>query len=212
MVSVSGGLFQTALGDTAPLDASFFTLSNNLWLEVTVSGTTLPRQRLMGAPYALTLAPGAVIKNTANTPSLNIQNNGTGAALHTNTVSGYSLWGTRASSAGVYGESQTGFGMLAQSNGAGLTGPALKAQALNSGGIALWAISNPWDANIVTSNNGDGALLKGFGKDGGEHEFIIENDGTFKQELGASGLVKVAVFAYCANAGSTIQRFFNKIM
>lgn len=212
MVSVSNGLFQTALGDTAPLDASFYSLSNNLWLEVTVSGTTLPRQRLTGAPYALSLAPGAVIKNTATTPSLNIQNSGTGAGLHATTQSGYSLWGTSTSSAGVYGESQTGIGVLAESNGLGLNGPALKANAKNGSGIALWAKANSWDATMVTSNDGTGPLLKGFGGDGGEHEFIIENDGTFKQELEASGLVKAAVFAYCANAGSTIQRSFNNVI
>lgn len=212
VVPVSKGLFQTALGDTSPLDASHTTLSKNLWLEITVAGATLPRQRLLGAPYALTLAPGAVINYTASFPSMNINNNGTGAALHTTTQSGYSLWGSSSSNAGVYGESSTGPGVKAESSGAGLNNAALKAEALETGGIAVWAKSNSWDSTLVTSNDGDGPLMKGFGKDGDEHEFIIENDGSFKQEIEASGLVKAAVYALCGGAGSKIERSFNNVL
>lgn len=212
IVNISDGLFQTALGDTAPLDASHSTLANNLWLEITVGGTTLPRQRLLGAPYALTLAPGAVISYDSPSPSMNIDNLGTGAALHTTTQSGFSLWGTSASNAGVYGESGTANGVRAESNGVGLPGSALKAESLNNMGIAVWAKSDSLDATLVTSNDGTGALVKGFGGDGGEHEFIIENDGSFKQELGANGLVKAAVYAFCGNSGSTVVRYFNNVV
>lgn len=212
IVYISDGLFQTALGDTSPLDASHSTLANNLWLEISVGGTTLPRQLLLGAPYALTLAPGAVITNDSISPTMNIDNLGTGSALHTTTQSGFSLWGTSASNAGVYGESGSGFGVRAESSGVGLAGSALKAEALNETGIAASVKADSWDATLVTSNDGTGALVKGFGGDSGEHEFIIENDGSFKQELGANGLVKAAVYAFCGSSGSTVVRYFNNVV
>ncbi len=212
IVYISDGLFQTALGDTSPLDASHSSLANNLWLEIAVGGTTLPRQRLLGAPYALTLAPGAVILNDSVSPTMNIDNLGTGSALHTTTQSGFSLWGTSASNAGVYGESGTGFGVCAESSGVGLAGSALKAEALNETGVAAWVKADSLDATLVTSNDGTGALVKGFGGDSGEHEFIIENDGSFKQELGANGLVKAAVYAFCGSSGSTVVRYFNNVV
>gem|GEM_PF-3917432 len=59
-VQVSNGLFNTQLGDVTPLDPAHF--DRALWLEITVGADTLsPRQQLMGAPYAFSLAPDAVI-------------------------------------------------------------------------------------------------------------------------------------------------------
>jgi len=74
----------------------------------------------------------------------------------------------------------------------------------------VWAKSNSWDSTLVTSNDGDGPLMKGFGQDGGEHEFIILNDGTFQQELGASGLVKAGFYGDCTSTPSVV-RYFNNI-
>jgi hypothetical protein len=56
-VPVSDGLFTVTLGDTTGLPMSRF--ASELWLEVQVGATTLPRQQLMGAPYAMSLAPAA---------------------------------------------------------------------------------------------------------------------------------------------------------
>ena len=54
------GLFNTVLGDTTPLNVEDF--SQRLFLEVEIGGETLsPRQQLLGAPYALSLVPGAVV-------------------------------------------------------------------------------------------------------------------------------------------------------
>jgi hypothetical protein len=194
------------------LDASHYTLAKDLWLEVVVGATTLPRQRLTGAPYALTLAPGALISHNQTFPTMNIENVGTGAALHTNSQSGFSLWGTSLSNAGVYGESISSFGVRAESSGTGLNGSALYAKSLSDSGVAVWADADSWDAAVVTGNNGTGALLKGFGGDGGEHEFILENDGSFLQERDATGLVKAAVYAFCGDSGSSIERSFNNVL
>lgn len=190
-VSVTNGLFQVALGSVTPLsEAVLGQMDQNLWMEINVAGTILPRQQLMGAPYALSLAPGAeVTGSTARALSVG------------NTGSGVGLWS----------HSTTSHGVTASSTGVGLDGAALLAQAYDKGGIAAWALNEGTDASLVVSNNGEGPLIKGFGGDGGEHEFTILNDGTFQQELEASGLVKAAVYAYCGDAGSGIIRSFNNV-
>ena len=101
--------------------------------------------------------------------------------------------------------------LVASGNGSGLSGSGLLAQSYSSGGIAAWALADSTDSSLVVSNDGTGPLLKGFGGDAGEHEFVITNDGTFYQELEASGLVKAGVYAYCAQAGSYIERSFNNV-
>ena len=190
-VSVTNGLFQVTLGSVTPFGESVLgQMSQNLWLEINVAGNILPRQQMMGAPYALSLAPGATV---------------TGSTARTLSV------GNLGSGAGIWSHSETGHGAIASANGFGLDGSALLAQAYGKDGIAAWALASSTDAALVVSNDGTGALVKGFGGDGGEHEFMITNDGTFQQELGASGLVKAAVYAFCANAGSYIERSFNNV-
>lgn len=62
-IPVEGGLFTTAVGPSADLDPEVF--SQPAWMEVTVEGETLtPRQRLQGAPFAFSLAPGAVVQGS----------------------------------------------------------------------------------------------------------------------------------------------------
>jgi hypothetical protein len=74
--------------------------------------------------------------------------------------------------------SATARGLSVQSTGAGSAGAALWAQnASTAGGIGIWSTVVGTDAAIVSSNNGTGALFKGFGADGGSDEFRINNDG-----------------------------------
>ena len=191
-VNVTNGLFQVALGSVTPFNETVLgQMSQNLWLEINVAGNILPRQQLMGSPYALTLAPGATVTgSTARTLSL----------------------GNLATGAGLWSHAETSHGVIASGNGSGLDGSALLAQAYSKDGIAAWALASSTDASLVVSNNGDGALVKGFGADGGEHEFMITNDGTFQQELEASGLVKAAVMAMCADdTSATVIRSFNNV-
>jgi hypothetical protein len=64
-VAVDNGLFDTALGLTGVITPDIF--AEPSWLEITVNGETLaPRQKLLGAPYAFSLAAGAVVQG--NTP------------------------------------------------------------------------------------------------------------------------------------------------
>ena len=54
-VEVVSGLFNVVIGDTTTLPSYY--LDQELWLEIEVSSTPLPRQKLYGAPYAFTLIP-----------------------------------------------------------------------------------------------------------------------------------------------------------
>ena len=75
----------------------------------------------------------------------------------------------------------TGHGLTVQSASSGLANTALVAENTNmTSGIALRAIVHGNDAAMVSSNGGTGPLLKGFGGDGGEDEFRINNDGTLE--------------------------------
>ncbi len=63
-VTVTDGLFNVALGDFNALDPQDF--AQPLWLEIEIEGEVLsPCQKLLGAPYAMTLVGGAVIGSTA---------------------------------------------------------------------------------------------------------------------------------------------------
>ncbi len=104
------------------------------------------------------------------------------------------------------------------SNYSGSAGTALWVENSNaSSGIALWGRARGSDATIIASNDGSGALFKGFGGDGGDHEFIVYNnggvwgDGDFSQTRTADGLVKAAVYAMCGNTTSSITRSFNNV-
>lgn len=54
------GLANLEIGSVTPLDPALF--AQPLWMEITVDGETLsPRQKMTGAPYALSLVGGAVV-------------------------------------------------------------------------------------------------------------------------------------------------------
>jgi hypothetical protein len=204
VIAVSNGLFYTALGETVAFDTTIMNnMDQNLWLEVTVEGTLLPRQRLTGSPYAFSLAPGADIEgNMASGQSvLKAQNTGDGWGFLGQAVNGYGVYGTSTNSHGVYGKG----------SGTGLDGSGVLAETTNTSGIAMWALSNSTDTTLVSSNNGTGPLYKGFGSNGGEHEFIVLNDGTVQQARTASGLAKAAVKAICSNSSPGIDFSFNNV-
>lgn len=170
-VTVSNGLFDVTLGDTIAMPVNSF--DQELWLEIEVEGTTLPRQKLRGAPYAYSLVPGADVSGNvgAGWSVLYVYNAGEGHALLARSTDGE----------GVHGDSTTDHGVYAESNGGGLNGAALKAENKNTtNGIAIWAKNNSGDTTLALSNDGAGNLIKGFGGDGGEDEFRISNNGTFE--------------------------------
>jgi hypothetical protein len=93
-VPVNGGHFSVALGSVTPLDPADF--HKPLWLEVVVAGQTMgDRQPLQGAPYALSLAPGSVVKGNGTTgtysTTLTVSNVGQGSAFFAYSLSGIGL-------------------------------------------------------------------------------------------------------------------------
>ena len=173
-VPVSNGLFTVTLGDTNPF-LSLYMFASQLYLEIQVGTTTLPRQVLQGAPYALGLAPSVEVKSTTGYSLLYATNLGGGAGLE----------GFSASGNGIVGYSTSGHGVYAESNGSGIEGSALYAKSTNSGGIGLVAQNASTfssDTAMVVENDGTGPLLKGFGGDSGNDEFNFQNDGTFQDK------------------------------
>jgi hypothetical protein len=92
-VGVAGGLFNVTLGEVTDIDTAIF--AQKLWLgvEVESDGEMTPRQELTGAPFAMSLAPGAAMQGTINLTDeypgmLNIHNAGNGYGIS------ISSWGT----------------------------------------------------------------------------------------------------------------------
>lgn len=96
---------------------------------------------------------------------------------------GYGVKGESASPSGVgvYGHASSssgGHGVYAKSSGNKSAGAALLAENTNTNkGIAVWAANESSDSTLVVGNDGSGPLIKGFGGDGGEHEFKVSNEG-----------------------------------
>ncbi len=84
-VSVSNGLFSVVLGETVALDP-YTDFDEQLYLEIVVNGTTLPRQMLRAVPYAMGLTIGAQSIGTTDLASqygLWVENSG-GRGLYVN--------------------------------------------------------------------------------------------------------------------------------
>lgn len=218
-VSVSNGLFQVNLGPFG--EGIVSQMGQDLWLKVVVEGTPLPRQQLMGAPYAFSLVPGATVNGTTAVPMFSVSN-GLGIGIKGNSehlvgVQGLSsnnfgLEGRSTYSSGVYGESNNSHGVFAFGYAPNVS--ALYAGSGSPEGIAILGLVDSTKAAIVTKNGGSGPLLEGYAGDTDEFtpEFIIQNDGSVKQELGASGLVKAGALLYCAKTDSEIYRQFNNVI
>lgn len=122
-VEVVNGLFNVVIGDTTELPRNYF--GQDLWLEIEVGGTTLPRQKLYGAPYAFSLIPGArVTGNLGGGAVLLVENDGNGTGFWGRSDGGIGVKGeSLGSRAGVYGTSYDGPGV----EGSGDDGPAIHA-------------------------------------------------------------------------------------
>ncbi|MBC7257984.1 MAG: hypothetical protein H5T65_01915 [Chloroflexi bacterium] len=156
-----------------------------VWLGIKVGSDAemTPRQKIYAVPYAWSLRPGAVISETSTGAILNVFNHGSGWGLDAYSKGHDAVHGRSDANnhAGVSGEnSGGGIGVYAWSEGAGLSGPAMKAEAGGASGIALHADANSSDASVVIHNRGTGLLLKGFGGDGGEDEIRINNNGSIE--------------------------------
>jgi hypothetical protein len=194
-VAVSNGLFQVTLGDTTAMDVNQF--DQELWLEIVVQGTALPRQRLLGAPYAYSLAPGADVSGSLGA--------GWSVLYVDNKDLGIGLLGRSQGGDGVRGDSVAGHGVYAVSYGSGLDGAALHAYGLGTDGVALWAKSNSTDTSLVVENDGAGDLIAGLGGDGGGDEFRVRNDGTI--ETKADSFLFVPGNAFVRDSSSDTTRW-----
>ncbi len=90
-------------------------------------------------------------------------------------------WGLRPGAV-ISNTNASGRGISVYSRGSGQSGAALWAENVGAGGIGIWGIANGTDAAVVASNRGSGLLFKGFGGDGGEDEFRVNNNGSIESK------------------------------
>jgi hypothetical protein len=106
-VPVSKGLFSVVLGETVPIDP-WEDFDEQLYLQITVNGTTLPRQMLRAVPYAMGLTIGA-------------------SAIGATVGSGdYGLWVENTNGPGLYVNASTTYGIFnadVTNSGDGYAGP-----------------------------------------------------------------------------------------
>ncbi|HUX76724.1 MAG TPA: hypothetical protein VMY40_08815 [Anaerolineae bacterium] len=94
-VPVSNGLFSVALGEIVPLDP-VNDFNEQVYLEITVNTTTLPRQMLRAVPYAMAMPAGAVVRGATDSLgdyALRVENkNGRGIFADGSADATYSLY------------------------------------------------------------------------------------------------------------------------
>ena len=94
-ITVEDGLFTTSIGSSGYITPSIF--SQPTYMEITIDGETLtPRQLLQGAPYAMSLVPGAVVQGSEPITRTVDTYTDTGAAL--------TVWNTDSSATGGNGQ------------------------------------------------------------------------------------------------------------
>jgi hypothetical protein len=190
-VAVSNGLFTATLGDATVLPVDWF--SYELWLEVQVGATTLPRQRLVGAPYAMSLAPGAQVlgsKPVGEPAVVTVENASTGTAL-------YAASDGSQPTLQVANTSNTGEAAQLDSNGSYYTAMVVNSYpgASNTGGV-LRLMTN--GGRVILAQNKSFTQL-----------FTVEANGDVTQSNSAGGLVKVAIYANCDNTLPAITRHYS---
>jgi hypothetical protein len=113
-VNVSGGLFHVGL----PAPQTVFD-GGPLWLSVIINGEVLsPRQQIRPAPYAMSLRPGATVRQVATGTAVRVEST-QGIGLQ-GTGQVYGIYGTNTGAAqgsgyGGYFESTTGIGVYGSS-------------------------------------------------------------------------------------------------
>lgn len=161
-VDVTNGLFHVTLGDTAAMNVQ--NLDQALWLEIEVEGTKLPRQKLLGAPYAFSLAPGANVSGNSTSSMLYVYNAGSGVGVQGYGVNSNGVYGESGSTyAGVYGRSINGLGVYGYSNnGDGV-------QGFSNNGTGLRATSVYTHGVVAKSTFGMQGTHGVYGETNGNH-------------------------------------------
>jgi hypothetical protein len=161
-VQVAGGLFSTALGDTAPLTQSLFN-GQALWLGVTVGADleAIPRQTILPVAYALSLVPGAVISTASNSPAVRGYSAGNTAYFSSTTTFGVrgDTASASAGQAGVVGNAGADPGVT-PSQESGVIG-----KAANGNGVS--GVSGNQAGVYGVSNSGYGVRAESLGSGAG---------------------------------------------
>lgn len=99
----------------------------------------------------------------------------------TPTSGGYRLVIDATGDIGVGTTNPTSRLQISSSTSGGLADPTLRVDNLSTaGGVAGWFSARGTDATLALHATGSGPLLKGFGGNAGEAEFLFDNDGSLK--------------------------------
>jgi len=153
------GLFTTVLEIDPPLGISDL---SNIWFGIKVGADPemTPRQRVGGAPFAFTLAPGNGVTGTVNLgtwPSaiFSVVNMGTGHGL---------LARTDGEGIGVFGASRAGFGgyfTSQEGHALAVDGPVLIETNLKRVALARWYDANEAGVTLPTDSQPKGIIFDG---------------------------------------------------
>ena len=225
-LGVNNGLFTTALS----FGTSAFT-GDARWLEIRVrypSGagafvTLAPRQQLYGAPYAMTLRPGATISATTSASLINVENYGIGGSAYFRNQSASeatiraqndnSAWGVYAlstSGVGVEGVSTFGTGVIGRHQATTGTVPAVAGYSASTSGLATAVLgqitsSSPSgsSAGVRGINNGSGGSGIGvWGSQAGSGWGVY---GAAPSGRGVYGASTSGIGVYASSSGTTIN-------
>ncbi|MGV8040451.1 MAG: hypothetical protein AB2L07_10350 [Thermoanaerobaculaceae bacterium] len=128
---------------------------------------------------ALSSSGGTGVMGEARSPT----GVGTAGIVYSSSGQNYGIWGQSTSSSGIGGYFTGGRGVVATSNGTGLSRVALEAYSQSSSGVSFYAHQSSNDAVIVGANTGSGDLIKLFaGTGGGELRFVVLNNGNVKAD------------------------------
>jgi hypothetical protein len=116
-IAVDNGLFNMYLDGLSGCTASDID-GKQLYLGITVGSDPemTPRQGIYAVPYAWSLRPGAIIRDTTSTILFSVENNGAGTAIVGECEDGYGVYGSSSSWYGVTGTSVTGRGVQGVTN------------------------------------------------------------------------------------------------
>lgn len=147
-ITVKNGLFNSAIGTDVQIPPETF--AQQLYLQVAINGETLsPRQQLRGAPYAMSLVPGAVVQ---------------GSVVITRTYAGYADTGAAATIANTNSTAGGGHGLLVVNRAAPSGTNRQKVAAIQARAIGGSTSVSPHTgsyAGIFQSDNYRGIYAKG---------------------------------------------------
>lgn len=185
-IAVKNGLFNSEIGTDLKIPPETF--AQQLYLQVTINGESLsPRQPLRGAPYAMSLLPGAVVQ---------------GSVVITRTYAGYADTGAAATIANTNSSAGGGHGLLAVNRAAPSGGDRSKVAAIQARAIGGSTSTSPNTgayAGIFQSDNYRGIYAKG-----ATNYFAGVFDSNIGIQIIGGGSCNGCTMAYAAkNDGST---------